>query len=78
MVSSAPAGLARRYKCETGYNAKQHTPFPSRSAIPTLRRYGAPIGSASKDICAGEYVHIQNLDSDYLPSYTLEPIEQQD
>ena len=41
-------------------------------------KYGAPIGSASTDIAAGEYVHIQNLDSDYLPSYTLEPVEQQD
>jgi len=41
-------------------------------------KYGAPIGSASADIAPGEYVHIQNLDSDYLPSYTLEPIQDQE
>jgi altronate dehydratase small subunit len=38
-------------------------------------KYGAPIGSASADIAPGEYVHIQNLNSDYLPSYTLEPVQ---
>lgn len=38
-------------------------------------KYGAPIGSASADIAPGEYVHIQNLGSDYMPSYTLEPVE---
>ena len=38
-------------------------------------KYGAPIGIASTDIAPGEYVHIHNLRSDYLPSYTLEPVE---
>lgn len=41
-------------------------------------KYGAPIGVATMDIALGEYVHIHNLRSDYLPSYTLEPIETQD
>ncbi len=41
-------------------------------------KYGAPIGSASADIALGEYVHIQNLNSDYMPSYTLEPIQGQE
>ncbi len=41
-------------------------------------KYGAPIGRASADIALGEYVHIQNLNSDYLPSYTLEPIQDQE
>ena len=35
-------------------------------------KYGAPIGSASRDIAAGEYVHTHNINSDYLPTYTLE------
>ena len=30
-------------------------------------KYGAPIGTATKDIAAGEYVHSHNLKSDYLP-----------
>lgn len=38
-------------------------------------KYGAPIGSASCDIAPGDYVHIHNLQSDYLPSYTLAPVE---
>jgi altronate dehydratase small subunit len=32
-------------------------------------KYGVPIGSAIRDIAAGEHVHTQNLQSDYLPTY---------
>jgi hypothetical protein len=31
-------------------------------------KYGAPIGSATRDIAPGEYVHTHNLKSDYLPT----------
>ena len=31
-----------------------------------VRKYGEPIGSASADIAAGDYVHTHNLRSDYL------------
>jgi hypothetical protein len=44
--------------------------------IPTggkIFKYGAPIGSATADIQAGDHVHLHNLQSDYLPTYTLEP-----
>lgn len=34
-------------------------------------KYGMPIGLATKDICPGEHVHIHNIRSDYLPTYTL-------
>lgn len=34
-------------------------------------KYGAPIGSATRAIRPGEYVHTHNLASDYLPTYTL-------
>lgn len=30
----------------------------------TVYKYGQPIGIASKDILAGQHVHIQNLESD--------------
>ncbi|MDE2395603.1 MAG: UxaA family hydrolase [Burkholderiales bacterium] len=30
-------------------------------------RYGAVIGTASRDIAAGEHIHLHNLASDYLP-----------
>lgn len=35
-------------------------------------KYGAAIGSATDDIAAGDHVHVHNLKSDYLPTYTLE------
>jgi len=35
-------------------------------------KYGAPIGSATRDIAAGEHVHLHNMKSDYLPTFTLE------
>ena len=31
-------------------------------------KYGAPIGSATRDIRPGDYVHTHNLASDYLPT----------
>ena len=35
-------------------------------------KYGAPIGSAVREIRVGEHVHLHNMTSDYLPTYTLE------
>lgn len=33
-------------------------------------KYGAPIGSATRDIQPGERVHLHNMKSDYLPTRT--------
>jgi hypothetical protein len=35
-------------------------------------KYGAPIGSATCDIRPGDYVHLHNVKSDYLPTYTFD------
>ena len=35
-------------------------------------KYGAPIGKAMADIAPGEYMHIHNVESDYIPTYTLD------
>ena len=35
-------------------------------------KYGGSIGSATCDIAPGEHVHLHNLKSDYLPTYTFE------
>ncbi len=35
-------------------------------------KYGAPIGSATRDIEAGEMVHLHNMKSDYLPTFTFD------
>ena len=37
-----------------------------------ILKYGVPIGSATRAIPAGEHVHLHNMRSDYLPTYTLE------
>jgi predicted RecA/RadA family phage recombinase len=37
-----------------------------------LVKYGAPIGVATQDIAPGEYMHIHNVASGYIPTYTLD------
>jgi hypothetical protein len=37
-----------------------------------ILKYGAPIGSATADIESGEHVHLHNMKSDYLPTFTLD------
>jgi len=37
-----------------------------------ILKYGAPIGSATTAIAAGEHVHTHNLQSDYLPTFLRE------
>jgi len=47
----------------------------ARADIPTggkILKYGAPIGSASQPIAIGDHVHLHNLQSDYLPTFTLD------
>ena len=38
----------------------------------SIIKYGVSIGSATRDIVLGELVHLHNMKSDYLPTYTLE------
>lgn len=35
-------------------------------------KYGVPIGSATVDISPGDHIHLHNMKSDYLPTYTLD------
>ena len=37
-----------------------------------ILKYGVPIGSATRIIEPGEHVHLHNMQSDYLPTYTLD------
>ena len=37
-----------------------------------ILKYGLPIGTATAAIAAGEHVHVHNMQSDYLPTYTHE------
>jgi hypothetical protein len=36
-----------------------------------ILKYSCPIGTAIRAIAAGEYVHTHNVESNYLPTYTL-------
>lgn len=38
-----------------------------------VRKYGAIIGSATQAIPRGAHIHLHNLASDYIPTYTLPP-----
>lgn len=38
-----------------------------------VRKYGAIIGSATSAIPRGAHIHLHNLASDYIPTYTLPP-----
>jgi altronate dehydratase small subunit len=40
-------------------------------------KYGVPIGSATRDIAIGEIVHLHNMKSDYLPTYTVDMKDQE-
>ena len=35
-------------------------------------KYGAPIGIATQNIAPGEPMHLHNIASDYIPTYTLD------
>lgn len=35
-------------------------------------KYGVPIGSATINIEIGEHIHLHNMKSDYIPTYTIE------
>lgn len=36
-----------------------------------ITKYQTPIGSATRVIQTGEYIHTHNMESDYLPTYTF-------
>ncbi|WP_417271375.1 UxaA family hydrolase [Celeribacter sp.] len=47
----------------------------ARHAIPQgakILKYGMPIGIATRDIAAGEHVHIHNIRSAYTPTHALQ------
>jgi hypothetical protein len=37
-----------------------------------IYKCGVPIGSAKEDIVAGAHIHLHNLQSDYIETYTLD------
>jgi len=51
-----------------GHKIASHPIAPGEKIL----KYGAPIGSATQSIAKGEHVHLQNMKSDYLPTFTLD------
>lgn len=37
-----------------------------------VTKYGAPIGVATQDIAPGDSMHLHNITSDYIPTYTFD------
>ena len=53
-----------------GHKIARHALAPGDKVI----KHGAPIGSASGPIAAGEWIHLHNLDSDYIPSHSRKTV----
>lgn len=61
-----------------GCELRIRTPIPlghkvARHALTAgaqVLKYGAPIGSTTQAVAEGEHLHLHNMKSDYLPTYT--------
>ena len=76
-TSELPAGTQRdiaghRVELKSAVEVGHKFAVHAISSGERIVKYGAPIGRATRDIEAGEYIHTHNMTSDYLPTYTLE------
>lgn len=62
------ASITLKAKMETGHKFA----FMAVKKGTTIVKYGAPIGVATQDIAPGDSMHIHNVTSDYIPTYTLD------
>ena len=44
------------------------------AACEQILKYGAPIGSATRAIAPGEWVHAHNMKSDYIPTHDRQTV----
>jgi hypothetical protein len=51
-----------------GHKVARHALQPGDKVL----RYGAVIGSVTAPVAPGEHLHTHNLQSDYIPTYTLD------
>ena len=65
-VSFAGRSIIAASDIETGHKIACQ---PITRGKPVIK-YGAPIGSATEVIAAGEHVHLHNMRSDYIATYT--------
>ena len=57
--------------CETSPELGHKIAAREISSGKGIIKYGAPIGSAARDIRAGEHVQLHNIKSDHIPTYPL-------
>jgi altronate dehydratase small subunit len=62
------ASLILRQAVNLGHKIARRAIAPGE----TIVKCGVPIGSATVPIVAGEHVHLHNMKSDYIPTYTLD------
>jgi len=75
VLSGAAAGAALAYEGGTVTCACDVPPGHKVALVPIPRggkiiKFGVPMGSATRDIAAGEHVHVQNVASDYTPTWS--------
>ena len=65
-VSFAGRSIIAAEDIATGHKIACHPINPGKPVI----KYGAPIGSATEVIAVGEHVHLHNLRSNYIATFT--------
>jgi hypothetical protein len=74
LIKSMPAGATFRLRGQV-FHMEKSLGLGHKIAVRHIRpgekiyKYGAPIGSATRDIQPGEHVHVHNMKSDYLPNF---------
>lgn len=75
LIKSMPAGATFRLSGQM-FHMEKSLGLGHKIAVRHIRsgekiyKYGAPIGSATRDIQPGEHVHVHNMKSAYLPTFT--------
>ena len=78
LIACTPLATGTRLRLDRGeITLSQDVALGHKIARQTLRsgdkvlRLGAVIGSVTREVSPGEHLHLHNLKSDYLPTYTL-------
>ncbi|HEY7886453.1 MAG TPA: UxaA family hydrolase [Cellvibrionaceae bacterium] len=80
-VASLPAGTevdidGSRYVLSQALAVGHKMARRTMAAGEKIFKYGAPIGSLTQQVAAGEWVHMHNMQSDYLASHTRQSAKQ--
>lgn len=78
VLNGATAGVVLAYEGGTVTCAGDVPSGHKVALVPIPRggkiiKFGVSIGSATRDIAVGEHVHVQNLASDYTPTWNVGP-----